>query len=94
MPSTQWCGDGTRSERAQPPLHKAAQAAAGSNVLQRTWPEPDWRSRWDHIRVRRGSWYSLCASSTCAGGTGRAAGQGEQACWPHGPKRLVTCRPR
>mmetsp|Transcript_14288 Transcript_14288/g.36643 ORF Transcript_14288/g.36643 Transcript_14288/m.36643 type:complete len:218 (-) Transcript_14288:450-1103(-) len=31
-----------------------------------TCPPPDWRSRWDHIRVRRGSSYWALASSTCS----------------------------
>ena len=43
---------------------------------------PPWRPRCDHMRVRRGSWYSLWASSTCGavrwGGMGVVQGAGKR----------------
>lgn len=41
-----------------------------------TWPPPATLSRWLHMRVRRGSWYSTWASSTCRGSGGGGGGVG------------------
>ena len=79
--------------RAMRPLSRRRSTSICFSPIPLTRPlPPRWRSRCVHMRVRRGSWYSLCASSTCDAryglwrlvvgvGESRVFGEGLESVW-------------